>query len=46
MGRQAETAEVRARRLKQKAAQKTGRDEAADAAVDAMIKRNIDLHGP
>lgn len=46
MGRQSETGEARAKRLKRKAEQKSGRDEAADAAIDDMIKRNIDLHGP
>lgn len=46
MGRHKETAEERVKRLKQKAELKTGKDEAAEAALDAMIKRNIDLYGP
>ena len=46
MGRQTEKAEERAKRLKQKAEEKTGKDEAAEAALDEMIKRNIDLYGP
>lgn len=46
MGRHKEKAEERAKRLKEKAEQKSGKDEAAEAAVDAMIKRNIALYGP
>ncbi len=46
MGRQSETAEERAKRLRQKAERKTSKEAEADAAIDDMIKRNIDLHGP
>jgi hypothetical protein len=46
MGRQKETAQARAARLKQKAEQKTGKDEAAEAALDERVRRNIDLYGP
>jgi len=44
--RRTETAEERGLRLSRDAQAKIDDSAAADKAVDAMIRRNIELHGP
>ena len=43
--RSTETPAERDDRIERKAAENRNRDDAEDDAIDAMIKRSIDLHG-